>query len=171
MIYLKNKTSGFTLIEILVAISIFSLLTVASAWMIFSSLSLRDKTLATTTHQEFTRVFLNSFIQATQNAKTITGGGTSLFTQNPTDCWSFVYDSINQDILFTHISVADCTPDPSPSTSFFNSSTTQIQNLIFNIKPLVTGGREVSVNGLMSILLPFDSYQNTFSQTVVNLID
>lgn len=166
---MKN-TSGFTVIELLLAISIFSVISVAALYMVFSSLSLRDQTLASTRVQEQLRVLTHNLRVAVQNSSAVSGGGNSLLLTSAEKCWSFVYDINSKNLKYSTVENPGCTPDPSPSTNFF-PPTTQITTWNFSINPLPTGGRQISVSGNLKSTLPFDTYQLTFSDTYTNLID
>lgn len=161
---------GFTLLETILAMTIISAVSVASVYMLYLSLNLRDLTLATTKTEESLRVFNLAIRNATLGAISISGGGDALFLRGKSECWSFVYDSGFRNVRYSKISQPDCNPDPSPLNIFFPTST-KINSLVFRFTPLSTGGRQVSVNGQMQTILPFDVYQTDFSNSYVNLVD
>lgn len=166
----KNCLSGFTLLETLLAISIVSFVSVTSVYMLFLSLNLRDLTLATTKTQEAIRIFERSLRQAVLSAQNISGGGGSIFIRSQNECWSFVYDNIEKNVLYSKISQNGCTPNPSPTSLFF-APETKINSISFSFSPITSGGQTVKVDGLIKTILPFDVYETTFSETLVNLID
>ncbi|EKD53226.1 MAG: hypothetical protein ACD_61C00105G0002 [uncultured bacterium] len=162
--------SGFTLFETLLAMTIVSLVSVTSVYILFLSLNLRDLTLATTQTEESMRIFNRQLRQAVIGAKSVTGGSDSIFTRSQTECWSFVYDPLSKNIKYSELKQEGCTPDPDPSTLFFPSSS-KINSIAFTISDISTGGRLVGVTGTIQTTLPFDTYQTTFSESYVNLID
>src|SRR5512138_2610851 len=118
----KKLHSGFTLFETLLAMAIISVISVASIYMLYLSLNLRDLSLGSARTEEALRIFDRTLRNAALNSKTITGGGTSLFLTSPSTCWSFVYDSISKNIKYAKISQAGCTPTQNPGTGFFPST-------------------------------------------------
>jgi len=167
---MRHKYNGFTILELLIAISIFSVVSVASVWLIFSSLSLRDQTLAATRTQEQLRVFSHTLRGAIQNASVVSGGGNTLQLVSLNECWSFIYDDMLRNVRYSKTTGAGCSPDPVPDSPFF-LTTSQLLSLSFTITPLSTGGRQVSVNGEMRTILPFDDFQMSFNDSFTNLID
>lgn len=166
---MKTK-NAFTILELLIAIAIFSVVSVISVWLIFSSLSLRDQTLAATRVQEQLRVFSHTLREAIQNSSTVSGGGGTLQLKSANNCWSFLYDGMLKNVRYSQIVDPACTPDPVPQNTYF-SPTTSITSLNFTIIPLSTGGRTVSVSIAVKVTLPFDDYQTSYQDTFTNLID
>lgn len=165
---MNNK--GFTILELLIAVGIFSIVSVTSVWLVFSSLSLRDQTLASTRAQEQLRVFSQTLRGAIQNSRVVSGGGNTLQLTSQDSCWTFIFDDLLENVRYGQTAGVGCSPDPTPQTSFF-APTTEVSDLEFTITPLSTGGREVRVEGSLRIVLPFDDYMVDFSDTFTNLID
>lgn len=165
-----KHSPGVTLLEVLISIAIFSVISVAATWLVFSSLNLRDQTLATTRTIESLRVFSHTFRTSVLGARTLTFTPTTLTLLSPSDCWSFFYSAATATLLYDHQTTPGCVPTANPSLSFFPAAT-QITNFSFVIHPLATGGRQVIASGDITTVLPFSSYQTTFAETVVNLID
>lgn len=161
---------GFTLIELLIAMTVFSVIGVASMSLIFSGLSLRDQTMASTNVTDQLRVLAHTMRRAIIDSKVVTGNSYSLFLASDSDCWSFVYDNSSKQLKYKEITTPDCVPDTDPQDSFFPSST-QVTSWQFSITPMTTGGRQVTVAGDMSVPLPFGKYETSFSDTYTNLID
>lgn len=162
--------SGFTLLELLIALTIFSVVSVAAVWILFTSLALRDQTLASSDTQEAVRVFLHDFQLAAGNAKTVNTTGAGLFVSNSNECWSFVWNSASQTLKYSHLVLPGCTPEVSPTTDFLPAKI-KVSNLNFTVTPLATGGREISLSGTFIGSQPLDTYSLSFTNTVVNLID
>ena len=162
--------SGFTLFETLLAMTIVSLVSVTSVYILFLSLNLRDLTLTTTKTEESIRVFNRQLKAAVIGAQSVTGGSGSIFTRSETECWSFVYDAVSKNVKYSQIKEGGCTPVPNPSNLFFPSST-KVNSMVFQVSNITTGGRLVGVSGTIQTTLPFDTYQTTFSESYVNLID
>ncbi len=167
---ISNYQDGFTLFETLLAITIISLVSVTSMYILFLSLNLRDMTLATTKTEESIRIFERSFRQAALGALNVTKGTNSIFLRSTDECWSFLYDSINKSVKYTKIVQTGCTPDANPGTLFFPAST-KINSLTFSVIPLATGGNLVGMSGTVQSTLPLDTYQSSFSESFVNLMD
>ncbi len=167
--YLLRTTLGFTLIEVVVTLAIFSVISVAAVWMVFTTLALRDKAAATIRSQESLRVFISSLNLATRGATAVSATSTTLSTTAPSNCWSFSYNAATLSLLFDSSSVASCSP-PSATTAFFDSST-KVDSLAFSVLTLATGGREIRVQGTIHTYLPLADYALNFSETVVNLVD
>ena len=165
-----TKSSGFTVLELLIAVSIFSLVSVASVGMVFFGLGLRDQTLAATRVQEQLRVFSHTLRTAILGARVISGDEKSLLITASNTCWSFVYDSVQKNVLYSQAIGADCVPDPAPQTLFFSTSA-EMSEFSFLILPLPTGGRQVSVSGKIEAVLPLNDYEVDFSDTFTNLVD
>jgi prepilin-type N-terminal cleavage/methylation domain-containing protein len=164
------KTSGFSLIELLLAISVFSVVSVAAMSMLFSSLSLRDQTIASSQTEEAIRVFNHSLGRAGRNAQTVAGGGSSLYIVNSQECWSFVWNPVSRSLLYDHTMAAGCSPNTAPTISFFPTNIT-VNSIDFIIKSLPSGGREIYVSGDMTAWRPFSNYQTDFDLTIVGLVD
>ncbi len=161
---------GFTLFETLLAMTIVSLVSITSVYILFLSLNLRDLTLTTTKTDESVRVFERSFREAVLGAQSISGDTHSIFLRSQSECWSFVYDDGNKNVRYSAKMQSGCTPDINPSDFFFPSST-KIEDISFIVSPISTGGRLVKVNGTIQTILPFDVFQKSFSLSYVNLID
>ncbi|HCQ31190.1 TPA: hypothetical protein DIU27_02270 [Candidatus Collierbacteria bacterium] len=166
----SSRQAGFTLFETLLAMTIVSFVSVTSIYILFLSLNLRDLTLSTTKTQESIRVFERSFRKAVLGAQSISGDSDSIFLRSQNECWSFMYDSVNKNLKYTVNSQIGCTPDPNPVDLFFPDAT-KIESMSFLISDIASGGRMVKVNGSISVTLPFDKYQTSFSESYVNLID
>lgn len=161
---------GFTLFETLLAMGIVSLVSVAAVYSLFLSLNLRDLTLATTKIEESLRVFDRSLRRSAVGASSITGSSNSLFLRSQNECWSFVYDAILKNIKYDKTSSPGCSPNQNPQSLFF-PSTIKINTLTFVVVPLNTGGRQLNVSGVVEAILPFDSYQTSFANSYINLVD
>ncbi len=161
---------GFTLFETLLAITIISMVSVTSMYILFLSLNLRDMTLATTKTEESLRIFERAFRQAALGAISVTKGTNSIFFRSSDECWSFLYDTVNKSVKYTKTVQVDCTPDPNPIISFFPAST-KVNSLSFSIIPIATGGNLVGMSGTVESTLPLDTYQTSFSKSFVNLMD
>lgn len=166
----RKLEAGVSVLEIVITLSILSIVSVASVWLVFTTLSLRDKALATTLTQESLRVFVKQLRQAVLNANAVSGTSTSLFLTSASECWSFVYDSAAQNIRYSQILASGCVPNPSPSTNFF-PTVSRISSLTFTITSLATGGRQVTTTGVVKTTFPFDSYQTSFADTFTNVVD
>ncbi len=158
------------MMETLLAMTIVSMVSVTSVYILFFSLNLRDQTLATTKTEESIRVFERSFRQAALGAENISGDANSIFLRSESECWSFVYDSVMKNVKYSKILQEACIPNESPSELFFPTMT-NIKTLSFSFSPITTGGNLVSVIGSMETVLPFDSHETTFSDSFVNLVD
>lgn len=161
---------GFTLLELVLAMGIFSIISVASVWLVFLSLGVRDLSTATSGTEESLRNFERVFKQSAGSASTVGGGGNVLTLKNSTDCWSYSFDPISSNLNFDHITAANCVPNPNPSTKFFPTNT-KMSNFAFSVIPLPTGGRQISAGGMLTTTLPFNSFMEAFSTTVTNVID
>lgn len=156
--------------EVVITLGILSVVSIASVWLIFTTLNLRDQALATTQTNESLRVFMKTLRQATMGATVVTGSATTLFLTAPSECWSFVYDAAAKSVRYAQSLTSGCTPDLNPATSFF-SSVTQVPALTFMVIPLATGGRQVVVTGVVNTILPFENYQADFTNTFTNVVD
>jgi prepilin-type N-terminal cleavage/methylation domain-containing protein len=165
-----KRNSGFTILELAVAMGIVSVISLGAVWLLFGSLSLRDQSLATGQAEEAVRTFNRLFELAGRNAKTVASGGNTLFTTATSDCWSLVWNPVDLSLRFTHLTTANCVADPSPVTSFLNLGS-KAENFSFSIKPLATGGRELSATGTFHVIRPFGEYSQSFNTTVINLVD
>jgi len=161
---------GFTLFETLLAMTIVSIVSVTSVYILFLSLNLRDLTLTTTKTDESVRVFERFLREAVLGAQSISGDNQSIFLRSQSECWSFVYDAVNKNVKYSSKIQSGCIPDPNPSSYFFPLSS-KIEAISFLVSPITTGGRLVKVSGTIQTILPFDIFQKTFSLSYVNLID
>lgn len=168
--FIYIKVNGFTVLELLLAVSVFSLISVASVSLVFSGLNIRDQARASLKTQEQLRVFSQTLRAAVVGAKIISGGGGSLLITGSDVCWSFIHDGGIKNIRFSKVVGVGCIPDPSPQSLFFPYPS-QIQSFAFALAPLPTGGRQVAVDGNLKVILPFDDYEVDFSDTFTNLID
>lgn len=166
---MKNQT-GTSMLEVVITLSVMSVISVASVWLVFTTLSLRDQSLATTTTTESLRVFSRTLNRAIQNAAVVSSTQTSLLLTSASECWSFVYDSVYKNVRYSDIVASGCTPNPNPTTLFFPSYS-EISSVTFSVTPMVTGGRQVTVSGIVNTIFPFENYQASFSDSFTNLID
>lgn len=167
---MKVNRAGISMLEVVISLGILSVVSVASVWLVFTTLSLRDQTLATTSTSESLRIFSRTLSRAIQNANVVSGTSDSLLLTSAAECWSFVYDSVAKNVRFAQTLASGCTPNPNPGTLFFPSYS-QITNLIIVVTPLVTGGRQVTTTGVIDTVMPFSNYQVNFSNTYFNTID
>lgn len=161
---------GFTLLETLIAMTIISLISVTSVYILFLSLNLRDLTMATIRTEEALRVLNRTMRQAVLNAEDISGSNNTLYTSSANECWSFLFDAGNKTIKYARVNQSGCTPPLNPTSSFF-PGTIQVSSFSYIITPILTGGRQVKVAGTVQSILPFDTYQTDFSSTYINMID
>lgn len=162
--------SGFTLLETIVAMTVVSLVSVTSVYILFLSLNLRDMTLTTTKTQEAIRVFERSFREAALGAISVTEGTNSLFLRSAERCWSFVYDPLAKNVKYTRTIQVGCVPDSNPVNLFFPSSI-KISAMAFSVRSISTGGKLVEMTGTVQTVMPFDTYQTDISEAFVNLMD
>lgn len=165
-----KKDNGFSLLELIIAMGIFSVISIASVGMMFLSLNLRDLSSATTMTEESLRVFNQTFRQASLSTTATAGGGASLLLKNTGECWSFLYDQTIKNVRYEHVVQTGCTPNPNPASLFFPSQT-RVNSFSFSVTSLPTGGRQISAQGSLTTVLPFNSYSETFQTTVTNVID
>ncbi len=158
------------MLEVVITLSILSVVSVASVWLVFTTLSLRDQALATTATNESLRVFSRTLSKAVQGASVVSGTPTSLLLTSISECWSFVYDATAKNVRYSQIVAQGCTPNPSPSTLFFPSYS-EVTSFNFSVSPLATGGRQVFASGVVNTILPFENYQINFSDTFTNVVD
>ncbi len=162
--------AGVSMLEVIISLSILSVISVASVWLVFTTLSLRDSALATTTTTESLRVFSRTISKAVQNASVVGGTGSSLLLTSASECWSFVYDSIYKNIRYSQILASGCTPNLTPTTLFFPSYS-EITSFTFSVTPLPNGGRQIFASGVINTIFPFENYQISFADTFTNVID
>lgn len=168
---MKNKfTSGISVIEVTISLGILSIISTASVWLIFTSLSLRDQALATTRTNESLRVLFHTLRSSIQKASVVSGSSNSLLLTSASECHSFVYDQTAQNLRYARSTIPGCAPDPNPSTLFF-PPTVKLTASTFSVTPLVTGGRQVNVSGTIQTILPFNNYLTSYNETFTNLID
>lgn len=165
-----KQNRGISVLEVVITLGILSVVSVASVWLVFTTLALRDQALAITTTSESLRVFSRTLSRAIQSASVISGSGQSLLLTAQNECWSFVYDTISLNVRWSHTEASGCAPNPNPATLFFPSYS-QIISLNFTVFPLATGGRQVFALGVINTILPFENYQTNFSDTFSNVID
>lgn len=158
------------MLEVIITLGIMSIVSVASVWLVFTTLALRDLTLATTSTSEALRVFSWTLSRAVRNATVVSGSATTLLLTGADECWSFVYDDVAKNVRYAKTTAIGCSPNPAPSELFF-SSYSQLTNFTFSINPLSTGGRQVTAMGAINTILPFENYQTSFSDTFTNVID
>ncbi|OGD69805.1 hypothetical protein A3A84_01975 [Candidatus Collierbacteria bacterium RIFCSPLOWO2_01_FULL_50_23] len=162
--------AGTSMLEVIITLSIMSVISVASVWLVFTTLSLRDQVLATTTTTESLRVFSRTLTRAIQNTSVVGGSSSSLLLTSAAECWSFVYDSISKNVRYSQTLASGCTPNPDPTILFFPSYS-EISAFNFSVASLATGGRQVTVSGVINTIFPFENYQTSFSDTFTNVID
>lgn len=158
------------MLEVIITLGIMSIVSVASVWLVFTTLALRDLTLATTSTSEALRVFSWTLSRAVRGSMVVNGSATTLLLTGADICWSFVYDDVAKNIRYAKTSAVGCSPNPYPSEPFF-ASYSQLTNFTFSINPLPTGGRQVTAIGVINTILPFENYQTSFSDTFTNVID
>lgn len=165
-----NHQAGTSMLEVIITLGVMSVISVASVWLVFTTLALRDQALATTTTTESLRVFSKTLAKAIQNASVVSGTATSLLLTSENECWSFVYDSVYKNIRYSQILASGCTPNPNPAALFFPSYS-EISSFTFSVVSLSTGGRQVFASGVINTIFPFENYQASFSDTFTNVID
>jgi hypothetical protein len=158
------------MLEVIISLSIMSIVSVASVWLVFTTLALRDLALATTATSESLRVFGHILSRVVVGANVITSSPTTLFLTSANECWSFVYDANTKQVFYAQTLATGCAPNPNPANVFFPSYT-QVDNFIFGVSTLPTGGRQVTVTGVVNTILPFENYQVSFSNTFTNVVD
>lgn len=158
------------MLEVIITLGIMSIVSVASVWLVFTTLALRDLTLATTSTSEALRVFSWTLSHSVRGATVVSGSATTLLLTGVNECWSFVYDDVAKNIRYAKTLAIGCSPNPVPSELFFPSYS-QLTNFSFSVNPLPTGGRQVTAMGAINTILPFENYQTSFSDTFTNVID
>ncbi len=158
------------MLEVIITLSIMSIVSVASVWLVFTTLSLRDLTLATISTSEALRVFSSTLSRAVRSATVVSSTPSSLLLTSESECWSFVYDEAAKNLRYAKAAAAGCSPNLAPSDLFF-SSYSQLSSFSFSVNPLPTGGRQITAIGAINTILPFENYQTSFSDTFTNVID
>lgn len=166
----RIRNLGVSTLEVIITLSILSVVSVASVWLVFTTLSLRDQVLATTTTAESLRVFSHILSGGIQKAAVISSTPTTLFLTSANECWSFIYDSNVKNIYYSQSKASGCTPNLTPSTLFFPSYS-EISSFNFQLTNLATGGRQVTASGVINTILPFGNYLTNFTDTFTNLVD
>ena len=165
-----KRQAGVSMLEVVITLSIMSIVSVASVWLVFTTLSLRDLVLATTATSESLRVLSHALSRAVRGASVVGGSPTSLLITSVDECWSFVYDAGVKNLRYAKTMAAGCVPNPNPSELFFPSYS-QLTNFSFLVAALPTGGRQVTASGVMNTILPFENYETSFSDTFTNVVD
>lgn len=166
----RKQEAGVSMLEVIITLSIMSIVSVASVWLVFTTLSLRDLALATTATSESLRVLSTTLSRAVRSASVISGSPNSLLITSVDECWSFVYDGDLKNIRYAKTLATGCAPNPNPGELFFPSYS-QLTSFSISVAPLPTGGRQVTVGGVINTILPFENYQTSFLDTFTNVVD
>ena len=137
-----KRQAGVSMLEVVITLSIMSIVSVASVWLVFTTLSLRDLVLATTATSESLRVLSHALSRAVRGASVVGGSPTSLLITSVDECWSFVYDADVKNLPYAkknkiNVYLRQKTGDPVPPGYYGDSRVTRKVMKKANFKKLL----------------------------------
>lgn len=166
---LYKYQEGFTLIEILVGMAGVAAISVTIAGMVFNALSWQDRIRAEDKTNEGIRVFSRVLRQEVESALSVTSFGNEIRITGEDECFSFGWEQAGQRLNYQKVSGVGCAP-ADPAVSWFGPEVV-VSNFAVTLRPLGTGGREVSVDLEISNNLPLGNFEKGLKITAVNLVD
>jgi len=166
----KERDRGFTLLEILVAIAVMSVIGVVTTAMLFSALSWRDKLLAMEQVEESNRVIRRMMERAVGEAEEIEVENNTLRTSKTGECWSFSWQDVTEELTYSHDQTVDCVPEVDPAGELL-PQVVRVRDFEIKMRELSSEGKEVYWKMEISVTRPLGSYETEFEQTVINFVD
>lgn len=166
------KQSGFTLIEILIALGGMVILALAATNFLFSILSQRDQAVAeamAVDQAESINVFVGGLVRSAQTI-VVGADGKSLGLKGENDCW-LVQINDSEQSLNTGVSQGTDCQIPGAATQRLSSQRVQVTNAVFVLSSSDSSSRSVSFNWTVAVARPFWQLSQDHSQVFVNLVD
>ena len=164
-----NKMQGFTLIEMLIALAVFSIVGVATTGMLYSALTWGDRVRTLEEVEEGERILDRTLRRAILNSTAMTESpeGTLLLT-GADECWSFVYRPLAQRIDYARVVASGCLPDTNPTESLLPEII--VTGVDFDLTDFETGGRQLHLDAHLERAYPLGSYERDIEITVLNYL-
>ena len=169
---LPRERGGFTLIEILIALSGLVVLALAATNYLFSILSQRDQAIAEAMALDQIETVAAVLADRIRSASTIRGdqGGKRLALIGPGECWLLQIDEANQSLNYGLTRGAGCQP-PETADEALTSQKAQIQAASFSLLTSDGSRRSVSFDWTVVVTRPLWQASQHQSNLFVNVVD
>jgi len=163
---------GFTLIEVLVALSGVVVLAIGSTSFLFSILGQRDQAVAESLASEQAESVFLLVGTAVRSAKEIvvTDGGKTLELIGADECFKFSWDDVEKRLMFGRVEGIDCEA-PENADKQLTSDKTVIERVNFSLLDPDDSSRAVNMEMDVTVFRPLWNTAQAFDQLFVNLVD
>ena len=167
----NKKQTGFTLIELVVALAGVAVVTVAAVGYLIAVLVQRDQAVAEAMLNQQPGVAFAALGKVMRSAQQvmISNGGRRLETVSPDECWGFEWDEGLAAIVYgVDKSVGCSVPE---LTLQLTPSTVKITAMSFEMVTDTDADRSMKVNMDVKVSRPFWKTEQHFEQIFVNVVD
>jgi len=163
---------GFTLVEVLLALSGVAVLAIGSTSFLFSILGQRDQAVAESLASEQAEAVFSLVGTAVRSAQGIqvTNEGRTLELTGESECFKFSWDNVEERLMFGRVEGVDCEV-PLSAGEQLTSEKTAIKGLNFSLLDLDDSSRTVGMEMEVVVFRPLWNTSQTFDQLFVNLVD
>ncbi len=178
-ININKKHKGFSLLEMIIAIGIFSLVVVVAISTFVSITSVRKKTGEIQRNMENARAAMGSVAKALRNSDIITPGSSGntntilAYNYSQERCERYSFSGSNLAYFFRDVSQADYENDKTLCNSGLGGSFNMLSGTVsggtFNVVPSVAGSSVGRVTILMQIQNTAGGVDKALAQTTVSL--
>lgn len=156
---------GFTLLELLVATTILSVISVVTTNILFETITTRSKQYSINSSNNEVRDFINEISKSIQEAYNIDIPNSNLILISGKECTAYKHNLVNSSIELATDTSSNCTP---PTSGFVQVSSTnfKVDNLTFS--PISNQTRSISLNLKGIYKIANQSHDVNFSTTVFN---
>lgn len=166
------KQAGFTLIEIIVALTVTVVLSLASANFLFSIISQRDQALAEAILLDQIEAVHSLVAGQVRSARTIevAADGYSLELAGNGGCWLFAYNAGSQRFDYGFSAGSDCQAPP-PADQPLTSQKARVTTAEFRLVSGDSSSRAVGLNWTAAVARPFWQTSQELNRLFVNITD
>lgn len=166
------QSKGFTLIEIVIAVSGLIVLSIASTNFLFSILSQRDQAIAEEMAVDQAEIIYALLADKVRSAKiiTVSPDKKSLGLKTADQCWLVVVDPDSQGLYFNLSAGSGCVI-PGTADKRLTSQRAAITDADFSLDTSDDSSRTIRFNWTVMVARPLWQTTQTYQQLFVNVVD
>lgn len=162
----KHNQRGFTLIELIITISVGAMIMILFTQELTVLLHARDTNHAKEEISQTSRLITKYFSLSGQTAKKLdVSNGNKQLSVTGDPCQLYIYDSVGKNLGYAESRGINCVP-PSSVTTNLNPSSIKITSLTFNPLPQATDAKSVQLTMTLSATYPFTTVSDTIVTTI-----
>ena len=163
---------GFTLIEVLIGLVGVVVLAVAATAFLFSTLGQRDQAIGESLaaeQAESVMAVVGTVVRAAGSIEVL-DGGKRLETSREDECWTFLWDEVEEKIGFGRSEGIDCSP-PAEASRRLTAEKVAVERVNFSLVAPDDTSRTLRLEMDIEVSRPLWQTSQSFDQMFVNVVD